>query len=133
VLKNELVTPLTEQNREQQVRLDELNDVMQRQRDEHQQEIQQLEKKMQRATKLAKQKGDDVEELKGKVTQLQKQLEEEQGKLQCVICFERKRDTIVLPCMHFLTCYQCLGSLSSNRCPHCRSNIQGKLQCILHT
>ena len=50
----------------------------------------------------------------------------EEGRV-CTICFERKRDTLVLPCMHAHFCGQCVPRGTSS-CPTCRGFIAGILE-----
>eukprot|EP00803_Ostreobium_quekettii_P001163 evm.model.scf_1801.1 EVM.evm.TU.scf_1801.1 scf_1801:1946-4804(+) len=48
----------------------------------------------------------------------------------CQICFERKRDVVILPCMHFNFCKQCLMESfksGSRKCPMCREPVTGEL------
>lgn len=54
----------------------------------------------------------------------------------CQICFERPRDTVLMPCMHFLYCQSCMHQSSSScsgagqRCPVCRAAVSG--QVVVH-
>ena len=43
----------------------------------------------------------------------------------CVICFERERDTAIFPCGHTHTCLQCTLAIKkrNNLCPICQQNI----------
>eukprot|EP00965_Chrysotila_dentata_P016093 533261-Pleurochrysis_carterae.AAC.1 len=49
----------------------------------------------------------------------------------CIICQERKRETVVLPCMHALFCGICLRAHGANAksCPVCRGFVSGLLDC----
>lgn len=49
----------------------------------------------------------------------------------CVICMDNPRDTVVLPCLHFLYCSVCISQYTRNshRCPSCRSVSTGSLTC----
>ncbi|KAL3698266.1 hypothetical protein R1sor_012342 [Riccia sorocarpa] len=60
-------------------------------------------------------------------------LEAEKAKLLCQICMVKTRDTIVLPCTHFLYCNSCLfiHKRRSNTCPACRGSIAALLHCQL--
>jgi len=68
--------------------------------------------------------------LEDKVMAVEARLSEEQEKTQCRICFERDRDTVIFPCLHFNYCSKCLEELShrSHECPSCRSHISGTLK-----
>jgi hypothetical protein len=75
----------------------------------------------------------------------------EARKLECQICFERPRDTVLLPCMHFFACSKCVeasragsggaaaggGAAAAaaadppvHRCPVCRAHVAG--QVVVH-
>ncbi|KAJ7295506.1 hypothetical protein O6H91_03G110300 [Diphasiastrum complanatum] len=56
-------------------------------------------------------------------------LEQERDRNICRICFNRPRDVLSLPCMHFDYCFQCLEEhqKTRNHCPTCRSSISGTL------
>ncbi|XP_030561393.1 uncharacterized protein LOC115763096 isoform X1 [Drosophila novamexicana] len=45
----------------------------------------------------------------------------------CVVCLERNRNIVVLPCRHFCLCKECSQQLrrfeGGNRCPLCRHNV----------
>jgi hypothetical protein len=42
--------------------------------------------------------------------------------MECKICLERQRDTVLLPCRHFCVCMQCYFALDG-KCPACRQNV----------
>ncbi|CAI7761143.1 unnamed protein product [Closterium sp. NIES-53] len=50
--------------------------------------------------------------------------------VECVVCLEDPRDTLVLPCRHLCLCLHCAKALrfQSNKCPICRSIVQSLLQ-----
>jgi hypothetical protein len=58
-------------------------------------------------------------------------LERLEGLVQCQICFEATRDTLLMPCMHFLYCkdciHRCLGAGRPKHCPACRSPVSGQI------
>ncbi|KAL2608302.1 hypothetical protein R1flu_026875 [Riccia fluitans] len=60
-------------------------------------------------------------------------LEEQKAKSLCQICMENTRDTIILPCAHFLYCNKCLlnHKKRSNKCPACRGSTSAVLHCHL--
>ncbi|KAI5055324.1 hypothetical protein GOP47_0030469 [Adiantum capillus-veneris] len=71
--------------------------------------------------------------LADEIGHLDKQLTEEKEKHLCVVCFEKPRDTLVLPCMHFHYCFSCLmqhKQANGSTCPTCRGSIQGL--CMSH-
>jgi hypothetical protein len=48
----------------------------------------------------------------------------------CQICYEGHRDTVLLPCMHFLYCKDCLHRSFRQRqrqCPACRTPVSGQI------
>ena len=48
----------------------------------------------------------------------------------CCICMERKRNTVIMPCMHAMFCSLCLhGVKLSTTCPTCRGPIRGVIEC----
>ncbi|KAH7301465.1 hypothetical protein KP509_23G028000 [Ceratopteris richardii] len=60
--------------------------------------------------------------------ELRRQLLEEREKALCLVCLERPRNTLVLPCLHFQYCLDCLlqhRSCNGNTCPTCRRSIEG--------
>ncbi|AKN81071.1 Inhibitor of apoptosis 1 [Lonomia obliqua multiple nucleopolyhedrovirus] len=42
--------------------------------------------------------------------------------LECTVCLEHQRDTVLLPCRHFCVCSQCYFSLDQ-KCPTCRQDV----------
>ena len=48
------------------------------------------------------------------------------------ICITAPRDTVLMPCLHFLYCKGCVAQhrLNQNLCPVCRTGISGEL--IVH-
>ncbi|KAI5058751.1 hypothetical protein GOP47_0026921 [Adiantum capillus-veneris] len=65
---------------------------------------------------------------------LERRLEEERQKLEkerqnlCSACNEKPRDAVVIPCLHFNYCLECLvrhRTINSNTCPKCNGPIQG--------
>eukprot|EP00456_Euglypha_rotunda_P013320 TRINITY_DN13967_c0_g1_i4.p1 TRINITY_DN13967_c0_g1~~TRINITY_DN13967_c0_g1_i4.p1 ORF type:complete len:232 (-),score=29.51 TRINITY_DN13967_c0_g1_i4:21-620(-) len=66
------------------------------------------------------------------VSDYEAKLERAQSRTQCQICMERTRNTLLLPCCHFLYCSTCLSQMQDrNRCPTCRQTIQGQIACNL--
>eukprot|EP00434_Breviolum_minutum_P032758 symbB.v1.2.028969.t3/scaffold3123.1/size63075/7 len=58
--------------------------------------------------------------------------EEEAGN-ECMVCFDRRRNVIVLPCRHCSVCLSCLRSMRDERCPLCRSTFSAYLLLPLQT
>jgi len=48
--------------------------------------------------------------------------------MECVICYERAKDTLLQPCNHICCCSQCASKLSPNICPVCRTAITNKVK-----
>ena len=40
---------------------------------------------------------------------------------ECMICYERRKNVLMLPCVHCSICQRCLRSLREDKCPLCRS------------
>ena len=53
-------------------------------------------------------------------------LGEEDARRQCIICFERQKDTVFVPCAHLVTCSGCAELVAS--CPSCRQPITSKIR-----
>jgi len=69
--------------------------------------------------------------LQTQILNLENKLTEEQEKTQCRICFDRYRDTVIFPCLHFSYCFKCLEDLTqrnTRECPTCRAHISGSLR-----
>lgn len=43
----------------------------------------------------------------------------------CLVCFDRKKERIMVPCGHYLLCTICLDEImkTTRKCPYCRNNI----------
>ena len=97
------------------------------------------EQTLQQVQKLQQEKADALQ----REQQLQRQLEEE---MLCGICMGDKKDTVLLPCMHFLYCHGCIQKHMTqaaqeaarrragagaqpplSQCPACRGVITGHL------
>ncbi|CAK0908893.1 unnamed protein product [Prorocentrum cordatum] len=46
---------------------------------------------------------------------------EDEGEGECMICYDRPKNVLLLPCHHCTVCHQCLRSLRDEKCPLCRS------------
>lgn len=53
--------------------------------------------------------------------------------VECMVCFDRRRNVIVLPCRHCSVCLPCLRSMRDERCPLCRSTFSAYLLLPLRT
>ncbi|AWD33633.1 inhibitor of apoptosis protein 1 [Samia cynthia nucleopolyhedrovirus] len=42
--------------------------------------------------------------------------------MECKVCLERQRDTVLMPCRHFCVCMQCYFALDG-KCPTCRQDV----------
>jgi len=47
--------------------------------------------------------------------------EEDEGDGECMICYSRPKNVLLLPCRHCSVCHPCLRSLRDEKCPLCRS------------
>lgn len=46
---------------------------------------------------------------------------EDEGEGDCMICYARSKNVLLLPCRHCSVCHPCLRSLRDEKCPLCRS------------
>ena len=42
----------------------------------------------------------------------------------CIVCFERGRNAMLMPCGHMFTCSECVAQLRQRECPVCRTRIE---------
>lgn len=61
-----------------------------------------------------------LQELQKKVRKLQAKCKD---KKQCVICWERERNYILIPCGHYMLCGTCACTTIGKECPYCRKQI----------
>lgn len=59
-----------------------------------------------------------LDEAKAKINDLE-------AELNCMVCFTRRIDCVLKPCMHFSFCHECVKSLTS--CPLCRRSISSTI------
>ncbi|CAM6128343.1 unnamed protein product [Calypogeia fissa] len=85
-------------------------------------------------TKEAQRLQVDKDIAQASVAALAEELANEKEKSCCQICFNNPRDAIVLPCMHFLYCNECLQAHQKRNpeCPTCRGKINCVLRCNLN-
>jgi hypothetical protein len=72
-----------------------------------------------------KDKQETIDGVKGKLDVAEKRIREE---LLCQVCFERNRDTLIMPCMHMVCCSKC--AVSVDRCPICRGVKSAVITCL---
>jgi len=100
--------------------------------DEKQLEVQEQIRKINEELQQQKEINDKLtKENSLKMEELRTKCEVEQSKNLCIICMDQPRNTVLMPCMHFLYCSKCIQTLKENHCPSCRQPIAGKLQCNL--
>lgn len=46
----------------------------------------------------------------------------------CKVCYNNYSDCIIIPCMHFICCEECINKLESNKCPMCREDFKKYLK-----
>lgn len=46
---------------------------------------------------------------------------EDEGDCDCMVCYAKPKDVLLLPCRHCSVCHTCLRSLRDEKCPLCRS------------
>ena len=47
----------------------------------------------------------------------------------CMICYARPKNVVLLPCRHCSVCHSCLRSLRDEKCPLCRSSFSSYMTC----
>lgn len=89
-----------------------------------------------RASQLSRQRGDalsaECSELRSALERAQQERLEAEGRLLCILCFDKPRRVALLPCLHFYFCARCGGELRST-CPLCRTKIARKLLLRMET
>jgi Zinc finger, C3HC4 type (RING finger) len=53
---------------------------------------------------------------------------EEVEQRRCVICHDREKSVILMPCRHLCLCIECSNNISVETCPKCRAMISSKIQ-----
>jgi len=69
----------------------------------------------------------DKVEVQGKDIVHEEDDQEKQKQNCCVICLENRKSVLILPCSHMCICAECSDNKSLEKCPICRSSIEGKL------
>ena len=54
---------------------------------------------------------------------------EDPGESDCMICYARPKNVVLLPCRHCSVCHSCLRSLRDEKCPLCRSSFSSYMTC----
>jgi hypothetical protein len=62
----------------------------------------------------------NLQELQKKVRKLKAKCKD---KKQCVVCWERDRNYILIPCGHYMLCGTCACTTLGKECPYCRKQI----------
>ena len=74
---------------------------------------------------------EELETLRDEVSRLRIEREQE---MMCTICYSKKRDTLVCPCLHLMYCHECIARIARGneeaRCPHCRCVMSGTIRCF---
>lgn len=74
---------------------------------------------------------EELETLRREVSRLRVEREQE---MMCTICYSKKRDTLVCPCLHLMYCHECISRVAraneEARCPHCRCVMSGTIRCF---
>ncbi|CAE8679030.1 unnamed protein product, partial [Polarella glacialis] len=52
---------------------------------------------------------------------------EDETEIDCMICYSRPKNVLLLPCRHCSVCHSCLRSLRDEKCPLCRSSFTSYL------
>ena len=64
-----------------------------------------------------------VREIKNRCKTLIKDRPKEKDQRNCVVCLDRERSRVLLPCRHYALCETCWSSLPKRDCPVCRSPV----------
>ena len=73
------------------------------------------------------------ESLKETLRKKENELSAAESAMNCNVCQDRRRDCVLMPCMHMHTCFRCIkairrsSSVGNAKCPICRSTIQGEI------
>ena len=94
------------------------------------------EHRVEKSTMVA-QHNKEIESVIQSKQELQKELDGEKATKLCQICFDRQRDCILMPCLHFVYCRLCVNrhrdqNGNSAKCPACNTIITGQFDCKLN-
>lgn len=48
------------------------------------------------------------------------------AKMECLVCMDKERNTVILPCSHYAVCGECL--VQCRNCPVCRGPMGGSIK-----
>jgi len=65
--------------------------------------------------------------LLARLAALERQVEELKTREQCVVCLERPRGVLLMPCSHAVLCSICAAKLPTGKCPYCMTAIASRL------
>ena len=71
-----------------------------------------------------------LESLKIRYEKLKDTYEELLGSKQCIICCDKDRDTLIMPCRHLVCCSVCLLNLD-DKCPVCKGDIVMQIKAFI--
>ena len=83
----------------------------------------------------SQQQREELDKAAVQVSKTKMELEETRAGLLCQICFEQRRDCIILPCSHLLYCRKCVAEhkrKGDSRCPTCRGPINSEILCNIN-
>ena len=66
-----------------------------------------------------------VDEAFAEIKRLKRERDEAQDRNECVVCMERPRAVVFLPCEHCAVCASCAAALQE--CPNCRATITTRI------
>lgn len=73
----------------------------------------------------------DITDLREENEFLKGELHKVESSVQCKICYENKRNCLLMPCLHFMFCTRCMDLHFQNNearlCPICRKGVSGVL------
>ena len=64
-------------------------------------------------------------QVKQELSVAEQEREAAQSRLQCAVCVEAERNTVLLPCSHVVACAGCATRLT--QCPVCRATIHSRV------
>ena len=77
--------------------------------------LNELENKMNQNLNIIKQRKEEL-------------LEQDRMKSLCIICYENKKNTVILDCGHLDICQRCANNLRKKKCPRCQMTFQKTLK-----
>lgn len=92
----------------------------------HEKYIDELEKNVDKLKKKLQYEKISYDINKVKIEKLENQNNVFKKQIQCVVCKEKDRTILFLPCKHCICCLECSNNLYTNKCPTCRTDISEK-------